>query len=130
MGVMIITNNKAVYDAYHEAWTLEFLENKSFIEVLMVCRDEIHKGKKLLTHPLTGSIKPNETPFKSIMLSSDQGDVDTESLLMIESAIEVTRKFLNNAEIKSWPPRILDDFRVIDYQLITSGIESVNKYNY
>jgi hypothetical protein len=130
MDIKIITNNSAVYDAYGQAWTVEYLEDRSFMQVLVICRDEIHKGRRLLTHPLTGSIKPNETPFKSIMLSSDKGDVDTESLLMIESAIEVTRKFLNNAEIKNWPPRMLDDFRVIDYQLITSGIESVNKYNY
>lgn len=125
----IITNNPSVYDAYHEAWPIEFLEGKSFLQVLMACRDMTHKGARLLTHPLTGSIKPNETPFKSIMLTTDEGAVDTESLLMIESAIEVTQKFLNNAEVKTWPDRILDDFRVIDFQLITSGIESVNKYN-
>jgi len=126
----IITNNPSVYDAYHETWNIEFLEDQSFIEVLMKIRDYTHKGARILTHPLTGSIKPNETPFKSVMITSDEGKIDTESVLMIESAIEVTRKFLNNAEVKSWPARILDDFRVIDFQLITSGIESVNKYNY
>lgn len=126
----IVTNNPSVYDKYHEAWQVEFLEDKTFLEVLTVCRDYTHQGARMLTHPLTGSVKPNETPFKSIMLSSDKGPVDTESLIMIESAIEVTKKFLNNAEVKDWPARILDDFRVIDFQLITSGIESVNKYNY
>lgn len=126
----IITNNPSVYTAYHSEWDVEFLENKSFLEVLVTCRNYTHQGAKILTHPLTGSVKPNETPFKSIMLSSEKGAVDTESLIMIESAIEVTQKFLNNAEIKSWPTRILDDFRVIDFQLITSGIESANKYNY
>jgi len=126
----IVTNNPSVYEAYHQAWPIEYLEDKSFIEVLMTCRDYVHQGARMLTHPLTGSIKPNETPYKSVMLSSDTGAVDTESLLMIESAIEVTEKFLNNARVKDWPARILDDFRVIDFQLITSGIESVNKYNY
>jgi len=85
----------------------------------------VHKGAKLLTHPLTGSVKPNETPFKSIMMSEEVGALDVDSLTMIESAIEVTNKFLNNSEIKEWPERILDDFRLIDFRLIRSAIESI-----
>jgi hypothetical protein len=48
-----------------------------------------------------------------------------ESLMMIESAIETTKKFLSNHEVKEWPDRILDDFRLIDFRLITSAIESI-----
>jgi hypothetical protein len=39
--------------------------------VLVYVRDKIHKGHKLLTHPLSGSIKPNESPYKSVLISGN-----------------------------------------------------------
>lgn len=123
--MFIITNNQKVFDTYKDTWKIEYHEDYSLLKILECCRDQIHLGKKLLTHPLTGSVKPNETPFKSVMLSSDHGPLDMESLSIIENAIEVTKKFLNNHEVKNWPQKILDDFRLIDFGLITSGIESV-----
>lgn len=123
--MIIVTNNESVYNTYKDIIKIEYFEDYKFLEVLTHCRDRVHKGGKLLTHPLTGSVKPNETPFKSIMMSDETGPLDVESLTMIESAIEVTKKFLNNSEIKEWPERILDDFRLIDFRLIRSAIESV-----
>jgi len=123
--MIIITNNESVYTTYKDVIKIEYLEDAKFLDVLKHSRDRVHKGGKLLTHPLTGSIKPNETPFKSIMMTEDTGSLDVESLNMIESAIEVTIKFLNNSEIKEWPERILDDFRLIDFRLIQSAIEAV-----
>lgn len=123
----IITNNKDVYNKYSEVFEMRFLENLTLLDILKVCRDEVHLGSELLTHPLTGSIKPNETPFKSIMLSKEKGPLNFDSLNLIEHAIEVTEKFLNNAKIKHWPDNILEDFRLIDFGLITSAIESIGK---
>ena len=123
--MIIITNNASVYETYHETIKIEYLETAKFLDVLTNCRDRVHKGAKLLTHPLTGSVKPNETPFKSIMMTEEVGALDVDSLTMIESSIEVTNKFLNNSEIKEWPERILDDFRLIDFRLIRSAIESI-----
>jgi hypothetical protein len=54
----------------------------------------IHKGAKLITHPLMGSIKPNETPFRSIIVSEGEGtSLDIESLVIIESSIASAEKF-------------------------------------
>lgn len=125
--MIIITNNASVHETYSETIKIEYLETAKFLEVLVHCRDRVHKGAKLLTHPLTGSIKPNETPFKSIMMTEDIGPLDVDSLTMIESAIETTKKFLNNSEIKEWPERILNDFRLIDFRLIRSAIETIGK---
>ena len=123
--MIIITNNESVYTTYKDVIKIEYLEETKFLDVLKHCRDRVHKGAKLLTHPLTGSVKPNETPFKSIMMTEEFGSLDVGSLNMIESAIEVTIKFLKNSEIKEWPERVLDDFRLIDFRLIRSAIESV-----
>lgn len=123
--MFIITNNKLVYDTYQESWKVDFYESFTLLNVLEKCRDEVHLGRKILTHPLTGSVKPNETPFKSVMLSSEYGELDLDSLSIIENAIEVTNKFLANHQVKDWPDKILEDFRLIDFGLIRSGIESV-----
>jgi len=122
--MIIITNNESVYNTYKDDIQIEYFEEYKFLDVLRYCRDRVHKGAKLLTHPLTGSVKPNETPFKSIMMSKETGPLDVESLMMIDSAIEVTEKFLSNHEVKDWPAKILDDFRLIDFGLIRSAIES------
>lgn len=123
--VVIVTNNQSVFDTYHGAIDVKYLEGQSFLQVLEYCRDKVHMGAELLTHPLTGSVKPNETPFKSVMISKKHGNLDMDSLSLIESAINTTKKFLNDHEVKAWPERILDDFRLIDFRLIKSGIESI-----
>lgn len=123
--MFIVTNNKAVFEKYNETMDVAYYESATLLEILKICRDEIHSGKQILTHPLTGSIKPNETPFKSVMISSEAGKLHFDSLTIIENAIEVTEKFLSNAKVKHWPDKILEDFRLIDFGLITSAIESI-----
>ena len=135
MKYMIITNNTLVKEKYgdlsvHKNLTdLRFLEGQSFLEVLEYVRNHVHKGHTLLTHPLTGSIKPYETPYKSIVISTEAGDMDMDSLSIIESAIEVTQKFMRDYKAKQLKEKHHNDFKVIDLSLIASGIESINQFN-
>jgi hypothetical protein len=94
------------------------------MDVLIEVRNHVHRNYKILTHPLSGSVKPNETPYKSVLLRRGSG-LDFESLSMIENAISVTEKLYLSKEPKKWDENILLDFRVIDYNLISSGIESM-----
>ncbi len=99
----------------------------SFDEILYAVRDKIHKGHKLLTHPLSGSVKPNETPYKSIMISAERGAMDNDSVILIEDAINMATsgKFEKYRQRQATlNQRILADFQMIDFFLITSGIES------
>lgn len=135
MKYMIITNNILVNEKYgdlsvHKNLTdLRFLEEKSFLEVLEYVRDHVHMGHTLLTHPLTGSIKPYETPYKSIAISTKAGTMDMDSLSIIENAIEVTKKFIRDYRPKDLKEKHHNDFKLIDCSLITSGIESINQFN-
>ena len=64
-NTLIISNNKLVKEdlsIYAEVMLVE----GSLLQTMEQTRDLIHKGYILLTHPLSGSIKPNETPYKSI----------------------------------------------------------------
>lgn len=124
---ILVTNNPSVRDEYQDQMELIYIDSLDFLKVLEVVRDKVHLGHKLLTHPLTGSVKPNETPFKSVIISEEIESIDFKSLQMIEQSILTTQKFLDQQKIRDWPERILKDFRTIDYSLITSGIESMNQ---
>ena len=126
MDFIIITNNPRVQREYGDKYCVVYQEC-SFDEILYTVRDKVHKGHKLLTHPLSGSVKPNETPYKSIMISVDRGPMDNDSLMMIEDAIVVATsgKFDKYRERqKILAPRHLADFQMVDFFLITGGIES------
>ena len=60
----IITNNSLCRDKYQELLPVEYLEGKGYMDVLLTVRDYIQKGWRLETHPMTGSLKPNQTPYK------------------------------------------------------------------
>jgi len=93
--------------------------NITYLEILIMVRDYIHKGHKLLTHPLSGSVKPKETPFKSIVISANPGSLDIESLSIIEESIDCTHKFIHH----NLPSSMLKDFMEIDCSLIESAIK-------
>ena len=75
----------------------------------------------LLTHPLSGSIKPNETPYKSIAVKKEK-DLDLLSLELISNAIEVYNKLQKDLKTPLWTKSILEDFMVIDLDLIKNAL--------
>lgn len=120
---VLITNNPKVKEKFKNM-NIIFLDGKSLLDVLIRVRDEVHRGAKLLTHPLMSSIKPDETPFKSVVI--ENGDkLDFQSLEIISNSIEVTEKFLKGKNKKNYTKGILEDFQTIDLSTITSGIESM-----
>jgi hypothetical protein len=90
--------------------------NDGFMNVLTAARDLIHKGHRLLTHPLSGSVKPGETPYKTVILSKDAGELDSDSLRIIEECILTARKLGTGK--KQLNEQVLRDFQLIDYTLI------------
>lgn len=120
----IITNNKKVKEYYKNRYEIIFLTG-SYSAVLYDVRNRIHKGAVLITHPLSGSIKPGETPFKSILVSNRKGDVDCNSLALIEQAVNVYEKFSKQKQLKDeqyYTERVLEDFREIDFTLLFSAL--------
>lgn len=133
MQCIIVTNNIYVQrDCKQTAFTkhqIVFIDSLNIVDVFVRVRGYVHRGHKVLTHPLSGSVKPAETPFKSIAISVDAQELDYQSLLLIEEAIETTKKFAHRAfDMKTLPVQILDDFRQIDHGLISSGLISINQF--
>ncbi len=119
---IVITNNTLSRDKLGEKYDTQFVSGDT-ISVLKEVRDYIHKGHRLLTHPLMSSIKPNETPYRTILISRDKNDfVDIDSLNIIENGIMTTEKFIKMFKIPNWDESILEDFKLIDYDLIYHAI--------
>lgn len=115
----IVTNNLKVKEFFKRdelIWV-----DGGYLEVLVTVRDCIHSNSKLLTHPLSGSIKPNETPYKSIAIESNT-HLDFDSLDLIEKAIETYRKLQKDSITPDWREDIREDFMVIDLDLIKHAI--------
>lgn len=120
--LIIITNNKMVVEKLGCRFETVKIEG-ILMDVLILVRDYVHKGYRLLTHPLAGSIKPNETPYKTVLISNTIGKtIDMESLLLIENSIQLTEKLIATRKTPEWTKEILDDFSLIDYDLIYHAI--------
>ena len=119
--VLIVTNNPLVKEKIEENYNIDFVDG-GILDVMEKLRNMIHKGSVLLTHPLSGSIKPGQTPYKSVMIHIVEGSVDADSLLMIEDAIDNCKKFVKRVD--EFREGTDEDKRFIDYTLLLSGIES------
>ncbi len=118
MDYQVLTNNPLVEKTYASKCDLRY-EEKSVLELFSLARDLIQKGHKLLTHPLAGSLKPNETPYRTLLLSKTiEGRVDSESEIIIEECILATKKFPVRSIV--WPQAILEDFQYVDFTLISN----------
>jgi hypothetical protein len=95
---------------------VEFCDS-DFLGVLKAARDRIHLGHELLTHPLSGSVKPWETPYKTIVLSDAKGALDEKGLSVIEESIQACIRLKPKAA-REWSEKTLADFRLIDYNLV------------
>jgi len=117
-SLIVITNNPMSKREFEEKYKTEFIEG-STMEVYKKARNYIHDGHRLLTHPIMGSIKPNETPYRTVVITKKyfQG-LDLQSIELIEEAMHTTEKFLKDFGIPNWGEKVLEDFQLIDYDLI------------
>lgn len=124
MAFILVTNNDKVVQKYQQSMASICME-QSYFDVLVRVRNLIHEGHKLLTHPLSSSIKPNETPYKSIALSVQKNKLDADSLLIIENSIQTFKKFEQNVKsyTSEYTPAILEDFKIIDLTIIGSALD-------
>jgi len=115
---ILVTNNPLVEAQYKNTFRVEFTDC-DLIGTLTRVRDLVHKGHRLLTHPLTGSVKPNETPYKTVMITGTTDSVDTQSVIIIEECIQAARKFTP----KHIAEKYLHDLQTVDLSLIRAAAQ-------
>jgi len=125
-NIVLVTNNEAVQGKYGDRLHVEYLPNASYVETLEVVRDRIHAGHKLLTHPLSGSVKPNETPYKTVVLTAAPQALDFDGVKIIEESIASAQKFISGRRTPIWTEKVKADFRLVDCTIITTAIQSMD----
>lgn len=121
--VHVVTNNPLVKEKYSKDIPVEY-HDIGYLKLLEIVRDKIHKGYKLLTHPLSGSVKPNETPYRTIVVANNE-DLYMDSLLMVEQSIETAKKFLKDEEEPKFSDKILKDCQVIDLSIVATALDNL-----
>ena len=116
---IIITNNPMVHEKLkgEASSTIEF-HDTDYLGVLKAVRDKIHLGHGLLTHPLSGSVKPGETPYKTVIITGEKGSLDEKAVSIIEESTQTCVKLTKKAKKRNLNEKILADFQLIDYDLI------------
>lgn len=96
------------------------------LDLLYLVSEQVAAGYELLSHPLTGSIRPDITPYKSILLSEKPGKYSKESAQLIEHAIEYAQElYRQRAKPLSacWPEEAKQDFQCVDLSIILQALE-------
>ena len=118
-----ITNNPMLID---RGFTdLEHYET-DVLELFRVVFQKVNCGYRLLTHPLTGSIRPDITPYKTVLLSGTAGTIDMESVTLIGKAIRYAEDLYRLRDIpvyKKWGKAAREDFQLIDLSIIERALE-------
>lgn len=119
----LITNNPKFIEENLKDIEIEYLD-VSYIDILRKVRDYVHENWEIVTHPLYGSVKPNETIYRTIVIK-EKNSLDITSVNLISDAILTFKIFRNNREVPQWTDRVKDDFSVIDHDLIINAINRI-----
>ena len=65
----IISNNPDIEALVPKTFSFTGMEGSPAKAVLTAARDRIHLGAKLLAHPMAGRLRPNETPYMTVVLA-------------------------------------------------------------
>jgi len=115
---ILVTNNPLAEARYRDVIQVEYME-APLLGVLIRVREHVHSGRRLLTHPLSGSVKPNETPFKSVLVTEARFGADEQSVCIIGESVMAAQRF----PPRHIPERCLQDLRTVDLSLIAPALE-------
>ena len=135
--IVLVTNNPCFQQSVDSS-RLMFLCG-TCLDVLTAARDEIHLGCELLTHPLYGNLRPNQQPFRSVLLRKpalkenfEKGGKNSaaafyiESISMIEEAVLVYRSYGSRQLTPECLPKAArNDYAFVDSELMR---ESLTQY--
>ena len=91
------------------------------LDVLIALRDKVHRGYRILSHPLTGNLPASRRLFLSVVVfkpSLQQEDhfVDLDSIKLVESALDIYRNSKPSFPLQS--TKAMEDMQYLDEELI------------
>ena len=124
MKYFVLTNNPIVKEQVAPAADVVF-QACGIRQIFEQAAIYVSKGHRLLSHPLSGSVKPGETPYKSMMLACDaRAQADAASMQLVSQALLACDKFADKSS--GYSCEALRDLQVVDAALIAGALESAN----
>ena len=121
---ILITNNDRVEKKYKG--TLQVIFAESYEEVLIRTRDMVYDRHVLLTHPQASSLKPNQTPYRSVVVYPKGEEDNTKDILLIEKCLEVYYQWQKIAPApEKYSDKVSGDFKTIDLSVIDNIIPRI-----
>lgn len=115
--VTLVTNNDRVYNKYKDDMEVILLD--TYKEVLIKIRDLVYDRHILLTHPQASSLKPNQTPFRSVMVYPKGDEDNMKDIMLIEKCIETYEQWQKIAATpENYQKSVAEDFKTIDLSVI------------
>lgn len=73
--LLLVTNNEKALEVYgHDAEIgVDYMEAGSYLDVLVRVRGLVHEGWHLMSHPQASNLKPNQSPYKTVLISRGRG---------------------------------------------------------
>ena len=122
---IIITNNDRVYEKYKKEMQVILLD--SYEDVLIKTRDMVYNRHILLTHPQASSLKPNQTPYRSVVVYPQGEEENKKDIMLIEKCIETYRQWQEIAPTpKNYAEKVANDFKTIDLSVIENIIPRIS----
>ena len=121
---ILVTNNDRVYLKYRDEIKCILLDN--YEDVLIKVRDLVYDKHILLTHPQASSLKPNQTPYRSVMVYPKGKEDNIKDILLIEKCLETFRQWQEIAKTpESYQEKVSEDFKTIDLSVIDNIIPRI-----
>ena len=79
---ILVTNNDRVYEKYKDQMKVILLDG--YEDVLIKVRDLVYDKHVLLTHPQASSLKPNQTPYRSVVVYPKGEEDNIKDIMLID----------------------------------------------
>ena len=118
---ILITNNDRVYEKYKDEIKIILLN--TYEEVLIKVRDMVYDRHLLLTHPQASSLKPNQTPYRSVVVYPKGKEDNMKDIMLIEKCVQVYYEWQEIAPSPTkYADKVANDFKTIDLSVVDNII--------
>ncbi len=122
--LLIITNNPLLKERFDVAQRWVEGDCK---EVIIQAYNLVAMGHQLISHPLAGSIKPNQNPYKSILIARIPAEVDVSALQLMNNCLRKAEEFTENRILIDLTAAYRQDLQLADHYLLASALASIQE---